>query len=77
MHVCYHTRLELLPERKMTWRCRHCHLTIAAEEVAEGFCPECFAASGVRRYDFDEMARSPSEPARYKCEECGVIIESA
>lgn len=76
MHPCYHTRLELLPERKRTLRCRHCHLTISGEEVADGFCPECFAASGMRRYDFEEMARPQSSRARYQCEECGAIIES-
>ncbi len=76
MNRCHHTALELLPERKSTLRCRHCHLTMAGEELADRFCPECFATSGVRRYDFDEIAM-PRSGARYKCEECGAIIESA
>jgi rubrerythrin len=77
MDHCNHTALELLPERKNTLRCRHCHLTIAGEELADGFCPECFAASGTRRYDFEEVPIPQSGRARYKCEECGAIIESA
>jgi hypothetical protein len=73
---CCHTTLELLPERKTTLRCRHCHLTLAADEIPDGFCPECFAISSVRRYDFEEVVRPQRWRARYKCEECGVIIES-
>lgn len=77
MNACCHTTLELLPERKNTLRCRHCHLTIAEEELADGFCPECFATSGTRRYDFDEVVTPRSGRARYRCEECGAIVESA
>lgn len=77
MASCNHNTLELLPERKKTMRCRHCHLTIAGEELGEGFCPECFATSGSRRYEFDEMKTTESGAARYRCEECGAIIQSA
>lgn len=76
MKACHHTALELLPERKTTVRCRHCHLTLAGEELADGFCPECFANSGARRYDFDEVETAGSVRTRYRCEECGAIIES-
>jgi rubrerythrin len=75
MKVCRHSALELLPERNNTLRCRHCHLTLAGEELEDGFCPECFATSGTRRYDFEEVVTS-SGRARYRCEECGAIIES-
>jgi hypothetical protein len=68
--------LELLPERKKTLRCRYCHLTIAEEEIADGFCPECFADSGNKRYDFEPMAAVDGGIARYRCEECGAIVKS-
>ena len=76
MKSCNHSALELLPERKKTLRCRNCHLTMAAEEVDDGFCPECFANSGSKRYDFEEMAASAGMVSRYRCEECGAIIKS-
>ena len=76
MKPCNHGTLELLPERKKTLRCRHCHLTIAEEEVADGFCPECFAISGNKRYDFDEMVAAHGGIARYRCEQCGAIVKS-
>lgn len=73
---CDHRQLELLPSEKPRLRCRHCHLTIAEEEIGDGHCPECFETEGVRRYDFDEVASGDDHPARYRCEACGVIIES-
>ena len=73
---CNHSNLELLPERKKTLRCRHCHLTMAAEEIGDAYCPECFEASGNKRYDFEEIATPGTNIARYRCEECGAIIES-
>lgn len=76
MTSCNHSALELLPDRKKTLRCRHCHLTIAEEEVGDGFCPECFADSGIKRYDFEEMVAGSGIAARYRCEECGAIIKS-
>lgn len=77
MTSCNHTSLELLPERKKTLRCRHCHLTIAGEEVGDGFCPECFETSGSKRYEFEEMKTAESGVARYRCEGCGALIKSA
>ena len=74
MTTCNHTTLELLPERKKTLRCRHCHLTIDAEELANGYCPECFEMSGQKRYEFEQM--ESAGVARYRCEECGTIIQS-
>jgi predicted RNA-binding Zn-ribbon protein involved in translation (DUF1610 family) len=77
MTSCNHSALELLPERKKTLRCRYCHLTIAEEEIGDGFCPECFANSGSKRYDFEGMAAvGAGIVARYRCEECGAIIKS-
>ena len=76
MVSCHHGTLELLPERKTTLRCRHCHLTIAGEELGDGFCPECFETSGTKRYEFEELATTEVGGARYRCEECGAIIKS-
>jgi hypothetical protein len=55
MNRCLHTELELLPEQKNTLRCRHCYLTMAGDELVDGFCRGCLATSGNRRYDFDEV----------------------
>jgi rubrerythrin len=77
MASCNHGKLELLPERRTTLRCRHCHLTLAREELADGFCPECFETSGSKRYEFEELTAPENGVARYRCEECGVIIKSA
>jgi hypothetical protein len=76
MALCNHTTLELLPQRRTTVRCRHCHLTLGPEELTEGFCPECFESSGSKRYEFEELAAPEAAVARYRCEECGVIIKS-
>jgi len=76
MKACNHTTLELLPVRKQTLRCRHCHLTLSATDLQDGFCPECFDVSGTKRYDFDEVNMEQEPVARYRCEKCGVIVES-
>jgi hypothetical protein len=75
MSSCHHTTLELLPVRKRTLRCRHCHLTIDAAELADNGCPECLERSGKRRYDFDELAAADPSVATYRCEECGAIVK--
>lgn len=78
MTDCIHANLELLPERRETLRCRHCHLTIAADEIGEdGYCPECFDASGVRRNDFERLTHDTGKVARYRCEDCGTIVETS
>jgi hypothetical protein len=76
MKACSHTTLELLPQRKTTFRCRHCHMTLSGDDLGEGFCPECFEASGSKRYAFEEIEIPERGIARYKCEECGAIISS-
>jgi hypothetical protein len=77
MTSCNHTTLELLPARKRTLRCRHCHLTIDAEELGDNCCPECLDGSGERRYEFDELEAVNPNAATYRCEECGAIIKSS
>ena len=76
MTSCSHSIIVLLPEKKNLLQCCHCHLTIKADDLGTGYCPECFEVSGRKRYDFEEMALEELGPARYRCEECGVIIES-
>jgi Zn finger protein HypA/HybF involved in hydrogenase expression len=76
MTSCTHNTLVLLPEKKSRLQCRHCHLTITSAELGDSFCPECYEIHDEKRYDFDEMGAEESGPVRYRCEECGVIIES-
>ena len=76
MTDCKHSTLKLLAERKRTMRCRRCHLTMAAEELGEGHCPECFDSSGSKNFDFEEIVHSDGKGARYRCEECGIVIAS-
>jgi hypothetical protein len=51
-------------------------LTIKADELAENYCPECFEIDRRKRYAFVELAGEEKRVDRYRCEECGVIIES-
>ena len=76
MTKCSHSSLVLLPQKKNLVRCRHCHLTIKADELRESYCPECFEIKGRKQYDFEEIADVENGISRYRCEECGVIIES-
>src|SRR5262245_44040480 len=76
MTTCKHSTLELLPERKTTLRCRRCHLTISEDELGDGFCPECFDATGAKNYDFETVTNAAANVARYRCENCGAIITS-
>jgi len=48
---------------------------IKASELGDGCCPECLDVRGIRLYDFDKVDEE-SGADRYRCEECGVIIES-
>ncbi len=73
MAACRHTHLELLPPSGQRLRCRHCHLTLTAEELGGGHCPECFEALGVRHYDFETL--QGQEEVRYRCEQCGAVID--
>ena len=76
MTSCRHKHLVLLPPQKSRLRCLHCHLTITADELQEGYCPECLAVDGTRRDNFEEVKATDREKTRYQCEECGIIIES-
>lgn len=76
MTSCRHVTLFLLPEKKDMLRCRKCHLTIKADEIGKGYCPECFERDGTKHYDLEELAAEKSVTARYRCEDCGAVIES-
>jgi|RhiMetdeSRZDD1v2_1073273.scaffolds.fasta_scaffold184203_3 hypothetical protein len=41
-----------------------------------GYCPECLATNKTKRYDFEDLATGDSGSPRYRCEECGILIES-
>lgn len=73
MDKCPHKSLVLVSPSGTRWRCRHCHLTIKPEELEEGFCPECYAVSGKKHYDFEEVEDEDQAPY-YRCEDCGAII---
>ena len=73
MSVCDHRNLVLLTDMAQRLRCRHCHLTLRADELENGYCPECFEIDGTRRTDFETL--QPTAATRYQCEACGVIID--
>jgi len=75
MSHCKHLTLVLIPEKQHVLRCRHCHLTIDADELRGGYCPECYENRGIRHYDFDSIESPDKGETRYRCEECGLIIE--
>lgn len=73
--ACKHEHLILLPKPGKKLRCIHCHLTINEKELADGFCPECYEVSGMKRLDFEPLEPVEERTIRYRCENCGAIIE--
>ena len=77
MNSCTHRNLlVLMDQNKNRVRCRHCHLTISADELGDRYCPECYENQGWKRYDFEEMKTPDTTSVRYRCEDCGVVIEA-
>jgi predicted RNA-binding Zn-ribbon protein involved in translation (DUF1610 family) len=76
MTDCNHNTLVLLPGKKNRLQCRHCHLTISAEELGDNYCPECFETQDEKRYDFDPLPGESAEISRYRCEDCGMTVEA-
>lgn len=72
MDTCRHRNLVLVTPPKDRIRCRHCHLTLKRDELKNGYCPECYATTGVRRFDFEEVAATPSDKVQYRCEDCNI-----
>ncbi|MBL0714990.1 MAG: hypothetical protein JJV98_14960 [Desulfosarcina sp.] len=73
MPSCPHRNLLLLDAPALRLRCRHCHLTIRADELDGGPCPECYETSGQRRYDFETLAVD-NAGVHYRCEDCGILM---
>ncbi len=76
MSSCKHATLVLLPDKKNVLRCQHCHLTIKADELGEGYCPECYEINGTKQSHFEEVATEDTGRAIYRCEDCGLMVES-
>lgn len=76
MAACQHLQLVLVRDTAVRFRCRHCHLTIKAEDLPGRYCPECFESTRVKRYDFEELAVADPAVVRYRCEACGGMIET-
>ncbi|MEN6475968.1 MAG: hypothetical protein ABFD81_18280 [Syntrophaceae bacterium] len=76
MTSCRHLNLVVLPAGPEKMRCRHCHLTITADEIPGGYCPECFEVHGKKRFDFEKIDDRGQTKTRYRCETCGAIIET-
>jgi rubrerythrin len=75
MTSCSHKKLALLPEQKNRLRCRHCHLTIKADDIGDSYCPECFEIKGKKQYDFEELKEEKTGTTIYRCEGCGITVE--
>lgn len=71
---CKHKNLALYAEPDDRVRCQHCHLTIRRSELKSRYCPECYEASGTKRYDFDSVAETTEPKTQYVCEDCGILI---
>jgi predicted RNA-binding Zn-ribbon protein involved in translation (DUF1610 family) len=72
---CRHKKLALIQPSKEKVRCTNCHLVIAKEELVHGYCPECHEVRGVSHYEFEEVKEEQEAKVRYRCEDCGAIIE--
>jgi predicted RNA-binding Zn-ribbon protein involved in translation (DUF1610 family) len=75
MTECRHYKLVLLPREESRLQCEHCHLTIKPHELGEDYCPECFETFGKKQYDFKEIPVVETEISKYRCEDCGILIE--
>ena len=75
MSGCSHKTLTLLAQRGGRLRCRKCHLSISVNELGGGCYPECYAVRGERRYDFEALGPTGEEVTKYRCEQCGALIE--
>ncbi len=76
MTSCNHHEIILLPEQADRLQCRHCHLTIKEDELSGDYCPECFEIHGEKRNDFEKITAKEIATARYRCEKCGIMINS-
>lgn len=76
MTACSHKSLVILSVSQKRLRCRHCHLTIDPKELNDDYCPECYEVHGKRQYDFETIGDGQAALVRYRCEDCGIIIDA-
>lgn len=77
MHECFHKNLVLITEAADRMRCCQCHLTLTAEELGDSYCPECYETKGKKNYRFESVVPDRKGGSRYRCEDCGVLIEAS
>lgn len=75
MASCNHKNLVLLGKTDPRVRCRTCSLVISARELDSGSCPECYAVTRQRCYEFEAVPQEGDAVTRYRCEGCGAVIE--
>ncbi|MFP3928911.1 MAG: hypothetical protein ACLFUP_08405 [Desulfobacteraceae bacterium] len=75
MESCRHRKLVLVDPEPAKLRCRRCNLTIRREDLDGDYCPECLEERGERHSDWEELEPGPVKP-RYRCEDCGALIEA-
>lgn len=73
MSDCSHATLVLVESRPRK-RCVHCHLTLSADELGDGSCPECLEARGERRSDFEDVSQEGATHPGYFCDDCGAMV---
>ncbi|MBA3027226.1 MAG: hypothetical protein FP816_00200 [Desulfobacteraceae bacterium] len=73
---CRHKNIRVIIENTQRLRCRHCHLTLKEEELAGGYCPECFETRGTKQYDFEEVPMADGGTVRYRCEDCQAWLDT-
>ncbi|EPR39290.1 hypothetical protein dsmv_2632 [Desulfococcus multivorans DSM 2059] len=73
---CGHQRLILLPKSGHRLRCCRCKKILPPETSRLRFCPSCYATDGFRQYTFMETNIIDVSFARYRCEDCGMMIHA-
>lgn len=73
MSDCRHATLVLV-ESKPKKRCVRCDLTLSADELGDGPCPECLEDRGERHTDFEDVLGDGATAPLYVCDDCGARI---
>lgn len=76
MESCAHKNLVLIKKPDNKLRCRHCYLTISRDELESDFCPECWETDGIKRRDFEKVEQNDNGSEIYRCEDCGIPINT-
>ena len=64
MNQCRHSNIALLPGSESRLKCDYCHLTITADELKEGYCPECFEDLSEKLSNFGFLVGWGDSPGR-------------